>query len=61
MICATDDFCNALTEWQDANQSLPTIRAGQLSDSEMLTIAIFYHYSGAKCFEYYYQNCCNCN
>jgi hypothetical protein len=52
-----DDFCNALTDWQAANQSLPTIRAGELSDSEMLSIVIFYHYSGAKCFEYYYRNC----
>ena len=52
-----DHFCKALTDWQRANQSLPRIRAGELSDSEMLSIVIFYHHSPAKCFEYYYRNC----
>lgn len=51
-----DDFCNALTQWQTQQGTLPTTRAGELSDSEMLTITIFYHYSGAKCFEYYYRD-----
>jgi hypothetical protein len=52
-----DDFCNALIQWQTQQGSLPTTRKGGLSDSEMLTIAIFYHYSGHKCFQYYYQDC----
>lgn len=52
-----DDFCNVLTHWQ-AQQGQPvTSRSGQLTDSELLAITIFYHYSGAKCFEYYYRNC----
>ena len=28
-----------------------------LTTSEMMTLLIFYHYSGYKCFEYYYQRC----
>lgn len=51
-----DDFCTALTDWQRQQGTLPTTKAGELSDSEMLAITIFYHYSGAKCFEYYYQD-----
>ncbi|MBK6609487.1 MAG: hypothetical protein IPG29_00815 [Sphingobacteriales bacterium] len=27
----------------------------KISESEILTILIFYHYSGYKCFEYYYK------
>lgn len=52
-----DDFCNALTQWQIQQGNPPTQRAGQLTDSEMVAITIFYHYSGHKCFQYYYQNC----
>jgi hypothetical protein len=51
-----DDFCKALTTWQHQQGVTPTARSGQLSDSEMLAIVIFYHYSGAKCFQYYYQD-----
>jgi hypothetical protein len=51
-----DDFCNALTDWQAQQGTRPTCRAGELTDSEMLAITIFYHYSGAKCFQYYYQD-----
>jgi hypothetical protein len=51
-----DDFCNALTHWQQQQGCLPTVKAGELADSEMLAITIFYHYSGAKCFEYYYRD-----
>lgn len=52
-----DDFCNALTQWQTQQGCLPTTRQGELSDSEMRAITIFYHYWGYKCFQYYYQNC----
>lgn len=51
-----DDFCNALTDWQRQQGCLPITKAGELADSEMLAITIFYHYSGAKCFEYYYRD-----
>lgn len=53
---ACDDFCNALTSWQTQQRKTVRARSGQLSDSEMLAITIFYHYSGAKCFEYYYHD-----
>ena len=52
-----DDFEKA---WH--HEVLPT-RCGQLRRSpslalsEMMTIVIFYHYSGYKCFEYYYKRC----
>lgn len=57
-----DDFCKALTDWQTRQGCLPTTRQGQMSDSEMLTLVIFYHFSGYKCFDgaarrYYYRNC----
>jgi hypothetical protein len=52
-----DDFCNSLTRWQVQQGCLPTTRQGEMSDSEMLTLVIFYHFSGYKCFEYYYRNC----
>lgn len=55
IIC--DDFCNALTQWQAQQKSLPTTRQGELSDSEMMAITVFYHHSGYKCFQYYYQHC----
>lgn len=53
---ACDDFCNALTSWQAQQGKTVRARSGQLSDSEMLAITIFYHYSGAKCFAYYYHD-----
>lgn len=52
-----DDFCNALTQWQTQRGCLPATRQGRLADSELLAITIFYHYSGYKCFQYYYQHC----
>lgn len=51
-----DDFCKALTQWQLQEGKPVKTRCSQLSDSEMLTILIFYHYSGSKCFRYYYQD-----
>lgn len=51
-----DDFCKALTEWQAQQGCLPTTRKGDMSDSELLALFIFYHHSGYKCFEYYYLN-----
>lgn len=41
-----DDFCNALTQWQSQQGCLPTTRKGDLSDSEMMALTVFYHYSG---------------
>jgi Transposase DDE domain len=50
-----DDFCKELTRWQSQQPDYKPKRVSQLTDSEMMTIAIFYHYSGAKCFQYYYE------
>lgn len=63
---ACDDFCLALQTWQAkthlAGVAQPRVLgagtpgpARQLADSEALCLVIFYHYSGYKCFEYYYQ------
>lgn len=54
-----DDFCQIFQDCL-AKKSLP-IQPNQamittLSDSEIMTIIVFYHYSGYKCFQYYYQD-----
>lgn len=56
-----DDACNLMQEYvqshwigTEAAHSKPT-RQPRLSPSETMTILIFYHYSGFKCFEYYYR------
>ena len=53
-----DDFCKELNAYElSQNCEQPTItsnRAG-LSTSEMMSIAIFYHHSGIRCFSWYYQ------
>jgi len=51
-----DEFCIALQEWQQPTHPLPRpTRKPALSDSELRSICVFYHYSGYKCFQYYYQ------
>ncbi len=51
-----DDFCKNLDQWIAENQvkDISTFK-GRLSVSEILTILIYYHHSGYKCFQYYYQ------
>jgi hypothetical protein len=52
-----DDFANAYQHWYEQHQpNQAPGPASQLSPSERMTITIFYHYSGAKCFQYYYQD-----
>ena len=53
-----DDFCQALDTWKQKQAEYFTQpnRSPQLSDSELLTIMVFYQYSGYKCFAYYYQD-----
>ena len=56
-----DDACQALknyaeSHWlntENAPQKKPKLPA--LTDSEIITILIYYHYSGYKNFEYYYK------
>jgi len=54
-----DDFCIALEEWKSLQPqfSYALTRQPALSDSEMLTILVFYQFSGYKCFQYYYKHC----
>ena len=59
IFCSCDDFCLLLKKYQatqlpDGSQRRPT-REPDMSESEMMCIAIFYHLSGFKCFEYYYR------
>lgn len=53
-----DDLCKAFKKYQEAKGILtvhkPT-RVTQLNGSEVCTILVCYHYSGYKCFEYYYK------
>ena len=56
-----DDFLKGINEFLDAH-ALPDVhnvrkkRARQLSESEMMTIIIYYHFSGFKCFKWYYRH-----
>ena len=51
-----DDFCNALADWQTRQGCLPTTRQGEMSDSEMLTLVVFYHFSGYNRVDFYGLN-----
>ncbi len=54
-----DDFCLHLEEWLATHPQPdfhPPRFEGIMSVSEILSIIIFYHYSGYKCFQYYYQD-----
>lgn len=54
-----DDFCKLYNQWL-ASKSLASKQTNTpktaLSDSEIMSILIYYHYSGYKCFQYYYTN-----
>lgn len=57
LFMALDDFCLALYQWQSKQSPLRKVSPNQpiMSDSELLTVLVFYHFSGYKCFEYYYH------
>ena len=59
LYCAVDDFCQAIEKEQLGrllgNSSPRRERAGQLSDSEALTIMIYFHQSQYRIFKAYYQ------
>lgn len=59
MFILLDDFCYAYQAWSKTRQMgsppIEAVRKSQLSDSEVLTILVYYHYSGYKCFAYYYK------
>lgn len=53
-----DDFCKVfipILESKQLNNSPKSHNKASLSHSEMMTILIFYHLSGMKCFKYYYK------
>lgn len=62
MFIEVDEFCNA---YQDYSQNhglsignAPSVGPrAQLCDSEVITLLLFYHRSGYKCFQYYYESC----
>jgi hypothetical protein len=57
-----DDACLLMQEWvahhwlSEGKPSPKPRRVPKIAESEMITILIFYHYSGYKCFEYYYKS-----
>lgn len=53
-----DDFCKGYEKWQSTQVSFPDIKdnwRSTLHRSEAMTIIVYYHHSGYKCFQYYYQ------
>jgi len=60
MFILLDDFCKAFRTWQEGRRigraTIKLRRPNQLTESEILTILVYYHYSGYKCFAYYYKN-----
>ena len=52
-----DEFCKYLDGYLVSQQQQPVLpaRMPQLSPSEILTILTYYHLSGYKCFQYYYE------
>jgi hypothetical protein len=51
-----DEFCIALEQWKlQTNRLVVPSRKPALCDSELMSICVFYHYWGYKCFQYYYQ------
>jgi hypothetical protein len=50
-----DDFCQELEQWLRSQGKYKPIYHGRMSMSEMMAILIFYHHSGYKCFQYYYE------
>lgn len=62
IFCKVDDYYQEFTQWQEQSTS-GTLALGSgsrgprggLCQSEIMTILIFYHLSGFKCFKYYYK------
>ena len=56
-----DDFCQAYEHWHARTQATKSDWTSTFSRSEAMTILIFYHHSGYKCFEYYYERLVLCS
>jgi len=50
-----DDFCKKYQDWRTVNNKSTQRWHSQLSCSEVMTLLVFYHQSGYKCFEYFYE------
>ncbi len=50
-----DDFCQQFQHYSMSQAYEPARKERQMCDSEMMSILIFYHHSGMKCFKYYYE------
>jgi hypothetical protein len=51
-----DDFCQEFEHYSLSQcYEQPARKERQMSQSEMMSILIFYHHSGMKCFKYYYE------
>ena len=59
IFCSVDDFCKIQDQWVSSRilgiSSSRSGRKASLSKSEVITILIFYHLSGMKNFQYYYE------
>ena len=54
-----DDFCQMLNDYLEQHPDLAFKRErfeGRMTVSEILSVIIFYQFSGYKCFKYYYEN-----
>jgi hypothetical protein len=61
IFCCIDDFCiefSTTLENSSLKRDLKNKKVPEpgLTISEMMTIELFYHFSGCKCFKYYYKN-----
>lgn len=53
-----DDFVNVFEQWAAARTLTPigqSTRQTELTTSELITLVVYYHHSGYKNFQYYYQ------
>lgn len=58
MFLDIDDFCQSYESWKATQVALPNLEdnwKSALHRSEALTILVYYHHSGYKCFQYYYE------
>ena len=57
LFIVVDDFCIALESWKQTQVRYrrSVTRRPVMSDSEMMTLMLFYQCSGYKCFQYYYE------
>lgn len=52
---ACDDFVKKLSQYQLEFNDQTEKKTEMMCESEMMSIVIFYHHSGFKCFKYYYE------